>query len=77
MTCRLGIVGLNDEVSSQVYLERCYIQDWNHRTSWNRVRVEAAGQHTERPKELGAQRLSFMLLTPSKALRLAHVLLYP
>jgi hypothetical protein len=33
MTRRLGIVGLEDEVSSHVYLGRYYTQDWNHRTS--------------------------------------------
>jgi hypothetical protein len=37
MTRRLKIVGLEDEVSSHIDLEGHYIQDWNHRTSWNRT----------------------------------------
>jgi hypothetical protein len=66
MMCRLGIVGLEDEVISHVYLEFGEVFHTGLESSNNMeyfmVRVEAVGRRAittcgqrERPKKLGAQ----------------------
>ena len=61
-TYRVGIAGLEDEVSSHVCLVRYYARDWIHRTSWNRTSYGSWGlaitiseQTKGAPKEHGAR----------------------